>query len=260
MSKPKTGKAADKKGLLAKFFGMVTTDADPEVVAEIAEQLVEAVEETTTASVDKELAAEPAKEPATEPLAEKKDESSNGEVMALLKSLVQEVADMKASIADMRAGDKKDSDPLKELEQEIGGEEEVTKPVEEIDEKDKGADGKDEPAVDTESSMVEPAGEEAGSKATADQVRDAIANAKKTVAAIKDENTRRTVADAMAGLIRQSYGIKPSTPKGSYALIQAAKKGSAQKANDGVATFDNMEARQEAYDKRNPHIKKEGGK
>ena len=257
MNKPKDGKAADKKGLLAKFFGMLTNDADPEVVAEIAEQLVEAVEETTPVDQEPAVDLTEKKEDVAPAAGDKKDEAP-GEVMALLKSLVQEVADMKASIADMRAGDKKDSDPLEELEKELGGDEEkVTKPVEEI----KKDESKDEPAVDTESGLVDPAKEETGSKAAADaQIRDAIASAKKTVAAIKDENTRRTVADAMAGLIRQTYGITPSTPKGSYAAILQAKQKNAKAMTDAMPTFDNMDERQAAYDKRNPHIKKEGGK
>jgi hypothetical protein len=274
MSKPKTDKDANKKGLLAKFFGMVTSDADPEVVAEIAEQLVEAVAEEAAAAPPDEAALEAAKEKelAAQAPVDKKDENPDGEVLALLKALTKEVADMKATIADMQAGGKKDSDPLSELEAELGdeasGEEGVTIPVENMDEGaagDRAGDGADagdgSPGLDTQSSIADPAGKETGSTATADSdIRVAIANAKKTVAAIKDEKTRRTVSDAMAGLIRQTYGIKPSTPKGSYAVIQNAKRSVAQKAADSIATFDSMEERQAAYDKRNPHLNKQGGK
>jgi hypothetical protein len=262
--KPKTGKAADKKGLLAKFFGMVTNDADPDVVAEIAEQLVEAVEEVKgegdTESADTEPTVEIAKqkEVVVDPASGKKDEATNEEkMMAMLMELTREIGEIKSRVDGMGSStDKKDSDPLEKLEQEIGGEENVTKPVEEMD---MGDADKEKPAADTESSVIDPAGKGTGSSAAADAHAE-IAKAKKVIAAIKDENTRRTVADAMAGLIRQTYGINPSTPKGSYGIIASAKKANAEKANDGMATFDNMEERQAAYDRRNPHLKKEGGK
>jgi hypothetical protein len=95
---------------------------------------------------------------------------------------------------------------------------------------------------------------DAKDKAPASGAKDAIAAAKKTVAAIKDPATRRVVSDSMAGMIRQMYSMKPSTPKDSYSQILAAKQA---KATDAYPTFDDMEARQSAYDNRNPHIKKE---
>jgi hypothetical protein len=79
------------------------------------------------------------------------------------------------------------------------------------------------------------------------------------VVKIKDASTRRAVSDAMAGLIRQAYGIRPSTPKGSYAAILAAKQQKAKQTHDAQPVFDGMGARQAAYDKRNPHIKNQGG-
>jgi hypothetical protein len=91
----------------------------------------------------------------------------------------------------------------------------------------------------------------------------------KVVASIEDAKARKTVADSMAKLIRRSYGITPSTPRGSYAAINAVKQGRAAKVNDAAvprgvssefcvnqAKF--LEARQKAYDARNPHINKEG--
>jgi hypothetical protein len=255
MKQPKKGKTtADSKGLLAKFFGMLTNDADPEYVAEIAEQLVEAVAEETSDKNDEEPAVEVTKEVVV-PSEDKKDEAPNEDrVMAMLMALSRELSEIKSTVGSMRSGDKKDADSLEALEKEID-EESVTAPVEEMDEDKEECDA----SLDSnESSMVEAAGEETGSKATAD-VKDAIANAKKTVAAIKDENTRRQVSDAMASLIRQTYGITSTTPKGSYGVILTAKQANAKKINDAAPTFDNMEARQAAYDKRNPHLNK-GGK
>jgi hypothetical protein len=261
MKKPKNtkkAKAADK-GLLAKFFGMVTQDADPDEVAEIAAELVEAVEEAESLTPDEEIL----EDETNEPTEDKRDESSDGEVMELLKELVQEVADMKSCISDMQAAHERDSDPLEELEaqldesdpgegelDEAGGEESVTEPVENMDESDPDGEG----AVDFE---VEVSGEETGSYATAD-AKKAIAKAKKTVLKIKDAKTRRAVSDAMAGMIRQTYGIKSSTPKGSYGKILNAKRANAKRASDSLNTFSDMEARQASYDARNPHKKKGG--
>jgi hypothetical protein len=233
------GKATDGKGILAKFFSMLTTDADPEVVAEIAEQLVEAVEEP--APVDE----EPIE--STEVVAvEEKQSDEDGEIPPWAAEIIQRLGKVEACLASKAP----DNDPLDELGKEIGeGEKSVTKPVEEMDEGE-------EPALDNDVITDE---EESCDTGMTD-AKDAIVSAKKQLTKIKDASTRRTVSDAMAGLIRKVYGIKPSTPKGSYGAILVAKQKNAQAVNDAYPTFDNMESRQAAYDKRNPHFKNQGGK
>jgi hypothetical protein len=252
---PKKGKATDGKGkgMLAKFFSMLTADANPDDVAEIAEQLVEAIEETA-GPADEEAVVEVQKETTVVPTEEKPaDEATNEDrVMAMLMELGREVSEIKSRVGGMNGGG--DNDPLDELEKEVtvavtGEEEGVTKPVEEME--------GDEAALDSGDGASDGQGGENCDTMT--DARDAISKAKATVGKIKDAETRRAVSDAMAGLIRQSYGIKPSTPKGSYGAILAAKQSNAKKMNDEMPTFDNMEDRQAAYDKRNPHKKTQGG-
>lgn len=82
----------------------------------------------------------------------------------------------------------------------------------------------------------------------------AIRDAKKAVAGIKDPKQKKRVADSMARIIRQSYGIKPSTPKNSYAAINTVKSKKAKAVDSGKRV--DLQARQSAYDARNPHINK----
>ena len=247
MSKPKIGKSDEKKGILSRFFGVVTADADPEVVAEIAEQLIEATEEAA-----EEVVAAAVAPTDTEPAA---DETKTGD-----DTPPPWAAEILTRLGNLEAkfdAKKEDSDPLDELEAELsGGEEAVTKPVEEMDESE------DEAALDSdETGDEENTDEDPAADTDMTDAKDAIAKAKAQLGKIKDAKTRRAVSDAMAGLIRQTYGIKPSTPKGSYGAILSAKRQNAKKAKDAYPTFDNMEERQAAYDKRNPHLKNnQGGK
>jgi|GEM_PF-271984 len=241
------------KGILSKFFSSLSTDANPDDVAEIAEQLVESLEEAVEQAED-DAGVEITKE-IVDPAEIKKDEATNEDkVMAMLMELSRDINEIKSRVDGMNSTDKKDSDPLDELEKMVSGEESVTKPVEEMDEI---AEDEENPALDN--GIVEPAGKETGSTATADQIHDAIVTAKKTVAEIKDANTRKIVSDSMAKLIRQTYGITPTTPKGSYSTILKIKQNNANKANDAAIPFDNMDDRQAAYNSRNPHINKQGG-
>lgn len=251
MKKSMKSKTNEGKGILSKFFGILTTDADPEVVAEIAEQLVEAVAEPTP--TDEEPVVEKKEDTPAAVAETHKDEE---EIPVWATKILERFDRLEAACAPKTP----DADPLNELEKEIaGGEEAVTKPVEEMDE---SAESDDEAALDGEEhSDEEPTAtkEEPKKDESMSDARDAIAKAKKQVANITDTATRRAVSDAMAGLIRQTYGIKPSTPKGSYATIMTAKQSNAKKMKDAYPTFDNMESRQAAYDKRNPHKKGEGG-
>jgi hypothetical protein len=258
MKKPNKVKDGKSKGLLSKLLGIVTADADPEVVAEIAEQLVEAVEES--APVDEEPTAPEKTEPAPAPAAEKPKDEDPAPPWAA--QILERMAKLEAAIATKTP----DADPLNELEKEVAGAEEtVTKPVEQMDEdepaSDKAALDADEPAKDEEPAAKDEEPEAKDEEPEKDKptgdARDAIAKAKKQVAKIKDAATRRVVSDAMASLIRQTYGIKPSTPKDSYSKILASKRDSAKKAADAYPAFDSMESRQAAYDSRNPHMKKE---
>ena len=272
MNKPKNGKQKnEKQGLLSKLFGVLTSDADPEIVAEIAEQLVESAEEEALEAT----APNDIEENTDETKTNNANNTSDDTPPPWAVEIITRLGNLETKLETFESK-KQSSDPLDELEKEINGEssengeESVTKPVEEMgsedNEDESSLDSEDEDETETKS---EETGEEMGddedtadtettdtkdTKTTKD-AKIAIINAKKQVAKIKDLKTRRDVADAMAGLIRQTYGIKPSTPKGSYSAILSAKQKNAKRAKDAYQTFDNMEERQAAYDKRNPHLK-----
>ncbi|MFV0240202.1 MAG: DUF2213 domain-containing protein [Lacrimispora sphenoides] len=230
------------QGILAKFLGIVTDGADPEIVGELAEQLV-AAEAAEAAGEDE----EPQKE--NEPKAADEEPAKDEEEMpAWAKALLKRFDKMEAAMNN------KDEDPLEELEKEITGEEVVTVPVEEMDNDEEETEDEDGAALDEDVTDEEEAPK---SEAKDRAMRKAIRDAKTVVAGIKDPKQRKTVSDSMAKLIRQSYGINPSTPKGSYAAINAVKAKKAAKARDAAMTSTvSIEKRQAAYDARNPHIKK----
>lgn len=251
----KTTKNAKRQGLLSKFFGVVTQDADPDVVGEIVEELVgkqEADEEPAPAPTPApEKKEEPAPAPASENKGEAKGEAKDDEVLTMLKSIMERL--------DKLEGAKNvDADPLEELEKEVeavAGAEAAEKPVEEMGDEGEAID--EETASDGGAALdtAEASDEEAPkTSSTSDRaaIKAAISEAKKVVAGIKDPKQRKTVADSMAKLIRQSYGVKSSTPPSSYATINAIKTKKA-KAADGGKGID-LEARQRSYDARNPHL------
>ncbi len=263
MAKTKNTK---RQSLLSKLFGIVTHDADPDVVGEIAEELVgnqEADEEPVPAPAP-EKKEETA--PAPAPAPEKKEESKDEDVMSMLKGIAERLAKLEA------AGTKgADDDPLAELEKEVeaaAGAEAAEKPVEEMDEEEKAADEEttdedgaaldEAEASDEETTDEEETADEEAPKTTStgdrSAIKSAIRDAKKAVAGIKDPKQKKLVADSMAKLIRQSYGITPSTPKNSYATINAIKSKKARTADSSNGI--NLAARQSAYDARNPHLKK----
>ncbi|MCM1059458.1 MAG: DUF2213 domain-containing protein [Eubacterium sp.] len=252
-------KNAKRQSLLSKFMGIVTHDADPDVVGEIVEELV-------SGGTDEEPAPAPEKkeEPAPAPAPEK-EESKDEDVMTVLKSIVERLDKIEAA-----ANKGTDDDPLAELEKEVeaaAGAENAEKPVEEMDEGEEAADEEtsdeggaaldeaescDEETTDEKTSDEEaPQTSSTGDKAA---IKAAIRDAKKAVAGIKDPKQKKAVADSMAKIIRQSYGIKPTTPKNSYAAINAVKTKKARTADSSKEI--NLAARQSAYDARNPHIKK----
>lgn len=232
------------QGILAKFLGIVNDGADPEIVGELAEQLVAA----EAAGEDE----EPQKE--NEPKAADEEPAKDEEVIpAWAKALLERFDKMEAAMSN------KDEDPLDELEKEITGEETVTIPVEEMDGDEETKDEEETEDEDGAALDEDTTDEEEAPKSEAkDQaMRKAIRDAKAVVAGIKDPKQRKTVSDSMSKLIRQSYGIKPSTPKGSYAAINAVKAKKAAKTRDASMTSTaSIEKRQAAYDARNPHIKK----
>lgn len=248
-------KNAKRQNLLSKFMGIITHDADPDVVGEIVEELVSNTE------VDEEPAPEKKEEAAPAPAPEKKEESKDEDVTALLKSINERLDRLEASAKGT------DDDPLAELEKEVEAAveaESAEKPVEEMDEETADEETADEDGAaldeaescDEETADEEADDEEAPKTSSASDkaaIKSAIKEAKKAVAGINDPKQKKRVADSMAKLIRQSYGIRATTPKNSYTTINAVKTKKAKTADSKKAV--SLEARQKAYDARNPHIK-----
>lgn len=250
-------KNAKRQSIFAKFMGSITQDADPDIVGELLEEIAsnqESCDEEQPPAPKKE--AEPSPAPAPAEPTEKKEESKDENVTEMLKQILERLDKLESSKGA-------DEDELSKLEKEVSGQEEAEKPVEEMDEgeeKEENPEGeeasldkcKDE-ASEEESTESE---EKAPAKTSNDNaaIKRAISDAKKAVAAIKDPKQKKIVADSMAKIIRQSYGITPSTPKDSYATINKVKS-SKQRTADKAKGI-NLEARQNAYDARNPHINK----
>ena len=254
-------KNTKRQNIFSKFMGIVTQDADPEVVGELMEELASKQEEN-----DEEQTPAPAPERKEEaPAPEKNEQSKDEDVTALLKGIIERLDKLEAGAKGA------DEDPLAALEKEVeaaAGAEAAEKPVEEMDEGEEAADEDtsdeegatldDEESCDEEAADEEAADEEEAPKTTSAgdraAIKSAIRDAKKAVAGIKDPKQKKRVADSMARIIRQSYGIKPSTPKNSYAAINAVKNKKAKAVDSGKKI--DLQARQSAYDARNPHINK----
>ncbi len=231
-------------GILAKLLGITVADADPAVVAEVAEHLLQAPgEEASPVGEAAVVAAAPTDAP-----------PASDEPPAWAASLIAEVASLGKTVRGLVEAKASSEDPLDALEEELAvGEEEVTVPVEEIEEGADAALDVGDGAAD-EADVAADEADTALDETPASDAKDAIATAKKAVASIPDAATRKVVSDSMAGLIRQMHGVKTTTAKDSYAKILQAKQ---SKAKDAAPAFDDMEARQAAYDKRNPHFKQE---
>ena len=248
----RSNKNTKRQNLLSKFLGIVTHDADPDVVGEIVEELV------SNNEVDEEPAPEKKEEAAPTPALENKEESKDEDVAALLKSVIERLDRLEASAKGT------DDDPLAELEKEVeaAGIEAAEKPVEEMDEGEEAADeetaDEDGAALDEAENCDEETEDEEAPKtsSTSDRaaIKSAINDARKAVAGIKDPKQKKRVADSMAKLIRQSYGIRATTSKNSYTVINTIKTKKAKAADSRKAV--SLEARQKAYDARNPHINK----
>lgn len=250
-----------RKSIFSKLMGVVAHDADPEVVGELVEEIVS----NSEGSADEEPAPEKKEEPTPAPAPEPTKEEPTKD-----DDISQRFDKLEALLQQLIAGKSADEDPLEKLESEVegGSEESAEKPVDEMDEGEETTDEGEQTAdedgaaldeaeetADEECNDEEATGEEAP-KSTSDKaaVKKAISDAKKVVAGIKDAKQRKIVSDSMAKLIRQSYGIKATTPKTSYSAINAVKR-KAQRAADSKQTID-IEARQKAYDARNPHLNK----
>lgn len=245
----KKNKNTKRQNLLSKFMGIITNDADPDVVGEIVEELV------SNNEVDEEPTPEKKEEVAPTPAPEKKEESKDEDVTALLKSVIERLDKLEASAKGT------DEDPLAELEKEVEAAveaENAEKPVEEMDEEAEDEEIADEDGAaldEAENCDEETEDEEAPKTSSASDstaIKSAIKEAKKAVAGINDPKQKKRIADSMAKLIRQSYGIKATTLKNSYTAINAIKAKKARTA-DSKKTV-SLEARQKAYDARNPHI------
>lgn len=247
--KKKDTNGAAHKSLLSRFMGVVAQDADPDVVGEIVEELVS--NQGVGADED------PVPSPAPEPAPEKKEETKDDDVSQRLDKIEAILNKLVAASAGT------DEDPLDALEKEVGGEEAAEMPVDEIDEgkKTSGEDGaaldEAEETSDEECADEDTEGEEAPKSEAKDKaaLRKAISDAKQAVAGIKDPDQRKTVSDSFAKIIRQTYGVRATTPKSSYSAITAVKRTKA-KAADAKSQGINIEARQNAYDARNPHLNK----
>ena len=253
-----------RQNIFSKLMGIVTQDADPEIVGELMEELASKQEECDEEQTPAPTPAPEKKEEAAPALAtEKKEQPKDEDVPTLLKGIIER-------LDKLEAGSKgADEDPLAELEKEVeaaAGAEAAEKPVEEMDEEEaaceetadeEGAALDEAGSCDEEAACEEAIDEEAPKTTSAGDraaIKSAISDAKKAVAGIKDPKQKKRVADSMAKIIRQSYGIKPSTPKNSYAAINAVKSKKAKAADSGKSI--DLQARQNAYDARNPHIKK----
>lgn len=252
-------KNTKRQNIFSKLMGIVTQDADPDIVGELMEELASKQEED-----EEEQTPAPAPEPEkaeAAPAPEKNDQSNDEDVTALLKGIIERLDKLEAGAKGV------DEDPLADLEKEVEaatGAEAAEKPVEEMDEGEEAADedtsDEEGAALDDEENCDEEVADDeeespkttsAGDRAA---IKSAIRDAKKAVAGIKDPNQKKRVADSMARIIRQSYGIKPSTPKNSYAAINAVKSKKAKAVDSGKKI--DLQARQSAYDARNPHINK----
>lgn len=256
MAKKKNTK---RQSIFAKFMGSITQDADPDIVGELLEEIAsnqESCDEEQSPAPKKETEPSPAPAPA-EPT-EKKDDSKDEGVAEMLKQILERLDKLESSKGA-------DEDELSKLEKEVSGQEEAEKPVEEMDkdegeEKEENSEGEEASLDECKDESSEEESTESEEKAPAKTSNDnaaikrAISDAKKAVAAIKDPKQKKIVADSMAKIIRQSYGITPSTPKDSYAAINKVKS-SKQRTADKAKGI-NLEARQSAYDARNPHINK----
>lgn len=255
-----------RKSIFSKLMGVVAHDADPEVVGELVEEIVNSSEGSADEEPVPEKKEEPAPAPAPEP--EKAEEAKDDEITDMLKAILDRLDKLEAAKSA-------DEDPLEKLESEVeGGEENAEKPVGEMDEgeetSDEGEETTDEEETADEDGAAldeaeETADEECEDEDTTDEepakttsdkaaIKKAIRDAKKVVAGIKDAKQRKIVSDSMAKLIRKSYGIKATTSKSSYSQINAVKR-KANRAADSKRTI-NIEARQRAYDARNPHLNK----
>lgn len=253
-------KSSKRKSILAKLMGVVAHDADPDVVGELVEEIANAEsggDEETPAPAPAPEKENPAPAPAPEKEAEP---AKDDEITTMLKAIMER-------LDKLESGKTGDEDALEKLEAEVAGSEEsAEKPADQIDEGEPAADegeATDEEAAldeaeatsDEETTDEETTDEDAPKAEAKDKaaIKKAIRDAKKAVAGIKDPKQRKTISDSMAKLIRQSYGIKGTTPKSSYKAIATAKK-SARAADK--KTFD-IESRQKAYDARNPHYNKQ---
>lgn len=241
------------KGIIGKLFSIAAQDADPDVVGEIAEELAASKEADDEPAPAPAPAPENKDEPAPAPAPEQKEESNDEDVMSMLKNIAERLEKLEAATAKGA-----DDDPLAELEKEVAasaGTEAAEKPVDEMDEEAEDADEDGAALDEAETADEEATDEEVPKTSSASDraaVKSAINDAKKAVAGIADPKQKKLVADSMAKLIRRSYGIKPSTPANSYATINAIKTKKAKAADSGKGI--DLEARQRAYDARNPHL------
>ncbi len=213
-----------KKSILGRMFGAYAQDATPE-------ELELAVDEIVKACTDEEAApTEPVKEaPVQEEGEEKSLQARMDRLEAAVGKLVQALVP------------KKEPNALDTLEAEL-----ARKPEE--------AESADEESVTVEPETVNQ------EHATADHaaILTQIGALKPIVAQIKDPAERKRTADTLAGILRQSVGVrKPDNNQGYLDLYQASIRHVEQKRKTMDAAEDEQELGRRIAREHNPHYKKE---
>ena len=213
-----------KKSILGRMFGAYAQDATPE-------ELELAVDEIVKACTDEEAApTEPVKEaPVQEEGEEKSLQARMDRLEAAVGKLVQALVP------------KKEPNALDTLEAEL-----ARKPEE--------AESADEESVTVEPETVNQ------EHATADHaaILTQIGALKPIVAQIKDPAERKRTADTLAGILRQSVGVrKPDNNQGYLDLYQASIRHVEQKRKTMDAAEDEQKLGRRIAREHNPHYKKE---
>lgn len=213
-----------KKSILGRMFGAYAQDATPE-------ELELAVDEIVKACTDEEAApTEPVKEA---PVQEEGEENS---LQARMDRLEAAMGKLVQALAP-----KEEPNALDTLEAEL-----ARKPEE--------AESADEESVTVEPEAVNQ------EHATADHaaILTQIGALKPIVAQIKDPAERKRTADTLAGILRQSVGVrKPDDNQGYLDLYQASIRHVEQKRKTMDAAEDERELGRRIAREHNPHYKKE---
>jgi len=232
-----------------------TTDELGELVEEAAEAIVDIIADKAESKTEIPAPAE-SNDDGGENAVLAAIEKLNGNIEKLCASLASGAAD-NADSADAAGADSADTAPevkdvIEELIEELAGDTDSSADSDLIEQEEAlTVEAETIDAADSDNSVIQ-----ATSKDAALAI---LKSARPAIAAIKDPQERKSVTDALAKSIKNQISNPVSD-------IMAATAGAAKsKAQDSTAknngTFD-LEARQAAYDKYNPHLKNKnlGGK